>query len=231
MATFRFKQFTVDDHGCGMKICTDSVLLGAWADIDNAASIIDLGAGSGLLALMCAQRNACASVLAIEIDLSASKAAETNFAASPWAERLQTMHGDAATITPAIKPDLIICNPPYFTSGLQSPDEHRALARHAASLSPATAIEIAAEWLSDKGSLAMVTPADCRQAVTLHAEMNRMKIRRICMVSTSTRKAPTRILWQISRTDGPIESSTLSIRDAQGAFSDSYTSLTSAFYL
>lgn len=231
MPVFNFKRFAVDDHGCGMKICTDSVLIGAWARICAARSIIDLGAGSGLLALMCAQRNAEASVTAIEIDPAAYAAACANFAASPWPGRLSAVCADAPAYAPEAPIDAIISNPPYFTSGLLSPDSQRAMARHCASLSPMAAIDLAALWLAPEGTLAMVTPAAGADAIICHAEMRRLKLRRQCAVSTSPRKSPTRMLWEFSRIDGPIEKTALSIRLPGGAFSPEYLDLTNDFYL
>ncbi|MCM1451477.1 MAG: methyltransferase [Clostridium sp.] len=228
---FRFKRFSVSDAHCGMKICTDSVLLGAWVDVDDARMVIDLGAGSGILSLMVAQRNPSCAVTAIEIAPGACQDARENFKAYPEARDLRVIQADACEHRPEITPDLIICNPPYFTSDLKSPDAARACARHGEGLLPITAIEIAAKWLSENGRLAMVTPADNASSLIFAAEMKRLRLRRQCLVSQSAGKPATRILWEFSRIDGPCERTSLSLRDGHGGYSSDYVNLTKEFYL
>ncbi len=230
MAAFQFKQFAVDDHDCGMKIGTDGTLLGAWADCANAASIIDLGAGSGLLALMLAQRCPNAAITAIEIDPDACASATANFAASPWPERVSVICADAAGVD-INDIDLIVCNPPYFASTLRSPHAKRATARHADTLSPAAALQLASQWLSPSGSIAMVTPADIEAELVFTASMLRLMPRRLCRVSTVEGKQPSRLLSQWHRLDGPIECSTLAIRTTDNAYTAPYRQLTQPFYL
>lgn len=229
MGRFRFKQFDVDDGGCAMKVGTDSVLLGAWCDCRGARRVLDLGAGSGLLALMIAQRVPDATITAIEIDPEACEAAAANFAASPWGDRLTAVCSDALAYAPEFLPDLIVCNPPYFIGGLQSPDTRRALARHSAGLCPESAVEIAARILSPSGSLAMVTPADYADSLLFHAEMHRLNLWRRCRVTTSGTQ-PSRLLWQWGREACPVEETSLTLR-RDGHLTPEYTALTSAFYL
>lgn len=230
MATFHFKQFDIDDHGCGMKVGTDGTLLGAWADCAGARCIVDLGAGSGLLALMLAQRCPDARVEAVEIDPDAAAAAASNFAASPWASRLNVTCADASALQ-ASGVDLIVCNPPYFTSTLQSPDAKRAQARHAAALSPVSALDIAARWLAPGGSIAMVTPADIEDELTFRAALLRLSPRRICRVSTVVSKQPSRLLSQWRMADCPVETSRLDIHTPDNDFTAAYRTLTRDFYL
>lgn len=214
-----------------MKIGTDSVLLGAWADVGHARRVIDLGAGSGLLSMMVAQRNPDCSITAIEIDPDACLDARENFAAYPDEREFEVVNADAADYMPDEPADLIICNPPYFTSALKSPDAARATARHGAGLLPRTAIELAARWLSSDGLLAMVTPSDDASGLIFTAELNRLHPRRVCMVSQVARKAPTRILWEFSRQDGVCQKQTLAIRGRDGAYTRDYVDLTADFYL
>lgn len=247
MGRFRFKQFEVDDGGCAMKVGTDSVLLGSWCDCAGARTVLDLGAGSGLLALMIAQRLPEAVITAVEIDPGACGAAASNFEASPWSGRLSVVCADALAIVPDARypimrkrhaaslqvgigrADLIVCNPPYFIGGLQSPDSKRALARHSAGLSPESAVEIAARILSPSGSLAMVTPADYADSLLFHAEMHRLNLWRRCHVTTSGTR-PSRLLWQWGRAPRPVEETSLVVRRG-GLLTPEYTSLTSDFYL
>jgi len=228
---FNFKRFSVSDVRCGMKICTDSVLLGAWANVEAALHVVDLGAGSGLLSLMVAQRNPRCSITAIEIDPDACLDANDNFRAFPEERYFRVVNVDATDFEPEVEPDLIICNPPYFTSKLKSPDAARACARHGAGLLPATAISLAAKWLSSSGVLAMVTPADDASHLIFTAEMARLRLRRQCFVSQVEGKAPTRILWEFSRIDAPSPQQHISIRDREGRYTAAYKDLTKDFYL
>lgn len=230
---FTFKQFSIDDSRCAMKVGTDSVLLGAWADVSDVRSVIDVGAGSGILTLMIAQRAPQARISAIEIDADATAAASANIAASPWAHRCRAICRDAADYEPEAPADLMICNPPYYINALHAPDSKRDTARHAGgSLGPLQVIALADRWLAPAGSLAMVTPADIAADVVFEAEMRRMDVWRKCLVSTASGKAPSRILWQISRKGSrrPESPSSLDIRTGT-SLTDEYRSLTSDYYL
>ncbi|MBR5807213.1 MAG: methyltransferase, partial [Alistipes sp.] len=128
MGGFRFKQFAVEQEDVAMKVGTDGVLLGAWADCDGAKRILDIGTGTGVIALMLAQRNSQAEILAVEIDEAATSRARSNFDMSPWAERLTVENCAVQEFKPSEKFDLIISNPPYFIDSLQCPDAKRTTA-------------------------------------------------------------------------------------------------------
>ena len=130
MSGFRFKQFAVEQDDVAMKVGTDGVLLGAWADCNGAKRILDIGTGTGVIALMLAQRNAEAEVQAVEIDETATRRARSNFDLSPWAERLTVENCAVQEFAPAEKFDLIVSNPPYFVDSLLPPDAKRSTARH-----------------------------------------------------------------------------------------------------
>lgn len=228
---FRFKQFAIDDLGCGMKIGTDSVLLGSWAELPQAGLIADLGAGSGVLSLMCAQRSEGISVDAVELDANAASACRANIDASPWGDRLRVHNISAFDYEPCQPLAAIISNPPYFTTGMLSPELARRGARHALAFGPKAVIEIAARHLAADGTVALITPADDSQSLLAHAEMLRLKLRRLCQVSTVEGRPPTRLMWQFSRNDGPIEKSSLVIRHKDGAYTQPYRELTKDFYL
>ncbi|MFR1987405.1 MAG: tRNA1(Val) (adenine(37)-N6)-methyltransferase [Prevotellamassilia sp.] len=128
---FTFQQFTIDDSRCAMKVGTDGVLLGAWADLSETTRILDLGCGSGLIALMAAQRNPQALVKGVEIDEAAAADAQANVAASPFHERVQITCADALTLSaPSFEADCILSNPPYHEEELLPPEAQRAAARH-----------------------------------------------------------------------------------------------------
>nr|WP_320038603.1 methyltransferase [uncultured Bacteroides sp.] len=155
---FRFKQFTVWHDKCAMKVGTDGVLLGAWTDVSNANSILDIGAGTGLVALMIAQR--CnAEIFAVEIDNNAVIQATDNKDISPWGKRISIIHADFKTFESNTKFDVIVSNPPYFSKSLLPPDIRRSTARHTNELSYYELIEGAAKLLSPNGKFSLIIPA------------------------------------------------------------------------
>ena len=131
---FRFKQFTVDQTGCAMKINTDGVLLGAMAVAENPAKILDVGTGTGVIALMLAQRYGDAEIDAVEIDADAAKTAAANFKNFPFSTLLQVFTSDIADFFETRaenKYDLIVSNPPFYINALESPKANKSLAKHA----------------------------------------------------------------------------------------------------
>ncbi|MCM1066011.1 MAG: methyltransferase [Muribaculaceae bacterium] len=232
MADFHFKQFDVDDRGCGMKVCSDSVLLGAWfaSAHPSARTVADVGAGSGILALICAQCCPEAHIHALELDSGAAEAAVYNFGRSPWADRLEVVHGDFSLWQPGAALDLIISNPPYFTTGETAPDAARAAARHQQGLSYASLIAKARLWLAPDGHLGMVSPADIADDIIFAAEMAGLKLRRRLDVVGSPRKAPTRTLWDFAGADGSCHCDTLMLRRPDGTPTEEYIKLVEPFY-
>ncbi|MDE6196646.1 MAG: methyltransferase [Muribaculaceae bacterium] len=233
MSVFRFRQFDVDDSGCGMKICSDSVLLAAWflPPYSRAHSLVDAGAGSGVLSLLGAQTCPEAPVYALELDSPAAEACRRNFASSSWGMRMHTVEGDFADFSPPSPVDIIISNPPYFTTGELSADTARAAARHQAGLSYASLLSKAALWLTPDGRLGMVSPAQFENDIIFSAEMSGLKLRRLLRVRTSPRKPVTRLLWDFSPCDGPTDISELSMRDSDGSLSGAYIQLVEPYYL
>ena len=159
---FQFQQFRIEQAACAMKVSTDACLLGAAADLTHATRLLDIGTGTGLLALMAAQRNATVSIEAVEIDVTATAQAAANVAASPWARRIRvqaiSLAGFAATQPTPFSH--IICNPPFFRQSLRSPDAARSTARHEAadSLSFEGLAAFAAEFLAEGGLLTVLLP-------------------------------------------------------------------------
>lgn len=230
---FDFKRFSVDDSLCAMKVGTDGVLLGAWADASGCGSVLDVGAGSGLVSLLMAQRFHSVAVTAVEIDPSAAEACRLNVSRSEWSKRIRVVCSPIAGFVPEVPFDLIVSNPPFFTEDVVSPVAMRACARHGASLNPLSLIYYAACFLSPTGSLAMITPVPRAgdDSIVYSAEMNRLKLRRMTVVSSRRGQPPVRVLWQFSRVDGQIVRSELSIRDDSGNYSCEYVSLVGEFYL
>ena len=232
MARFDFQQFSVDDHGCGMKICSDSVLLGAWyfAPYAEAKTIVDVGAGSGILSLIGAQMCPEAHVTALELDAGAAAASQANFAESPFANRLNIEEGDFALWKPESKIDLVISNPPYFTNGERSTDSARAAARHQEGLSYASLMRVCSQWLAADGHLGLVSPAEFENEIVFEGEMAGLKLRRLLRIRTSHRKAVTRLLFDFSPTDGPLITETLDLRGSDSRPTAAYATLVENLY-
>ncbi|MDR0892473.1 MAG: methyltransferase, partial [Mediterranea sp.] len=150
---FQFKQFTVWHDKCAMKVGTDGVLLGAWASVAGARRLLDVGTGTGLIALMLAQRcDADARLVALDIDALAVEQARGNVAASLWSDRIEVLEADFKQYHPDVKFDVVVSNPPYFTEALACPDPQRNMARHNDSLSYGKLLEGVAKFLSQEGT-------------------------------------------------------------------------------
>lgn len=234
MGVFHFKRFDIDDHGCGMKICSDSVLLAAWflPPYRDARSVADVGAGSGILAMLAADIMPNAEIVAIEKNDAAAKAAERNFNDSPWPDRLSVVNEDFIDYAAGRGDecfDIVICNPPYFANGAHAADPARAQARHQDSLSYSTVMTF--NRLKFGGHLGLVSPAEYEHDIIYEAELLKLKLRRICRVATAPGKAPSRLLWDFSTADGPLSDTTLELRDNNNKYTDAYRSLVEPFYM
>src|SRR5574344_678530 len=143
-----------------MKVGTDGVLLGAWWNIEHANRLLDIGTGTGLLAMMAAQRNVQVQIDALEIDLSAAQQAKENIAASPFASRIHVHAVSAQQFCENCqqKYDVIVCNPPYFTASLKCPNRERTLARHSDTLSIDDLLAVCTDLLATKGTLNLILP-------------------------------------------------------------------------
>ena len=218
---FQFKQFTVEQELCAMKVGTDGVLLGAWAK--GGQRILDAGTGTGVIAMMLAQRYPGARVTAIDIDEGAVRQAQQNVTKSPFAaqvtvlqETLQEHQGEY---------DAIVSNPPFFIDSLAAPDEQRNMARHTATLTYAELMQTAYRLLSDEGELSVVVPFDYRQRMEDEAIFVGFFPSRVCAVKTTERKPAKRYLLAFRKHPCPCEKEQLTIG------SEDYQALTSAFYL
>lgn len=215
-----------------MKICSDSVLLAAWflPPYSDRLSVADVGAGSGVLALLAADIMPQARITGVELDSSAAAAASANFASSQWNSRLSIVNADfLAYAAEGHAFDIVISNPPYFTSGLRSADSARADARHQSGLTYTSLLRN--NMLTPDGHLGMVSPAEFEQEIIYQAELAGLKLRRICRVVTAHGKAPTRLLWDFALTDGHISDQTFCLRNPDGTYSAEYRRLVSPFYI
>lgn len=247
MGIFRFKQFQIDDTLCGMKIGTDGVLLGAWAEVGECHDmtqgqphhIIDVGCGSGLIALMMAQRCPTAIVTAVEIDTEAAATARANAMSSPWARRVNIMQGDVLDWHPTDDCAgglTIVSNPPFFIENLHSPSGARALARHGEGLNVESLIAWSAGVMRPGrcDSLSFIAPAERDGDIRFALSMGRLALSRVTTVVPRPGRQQLRCLYEARPerdVTGPYRASTLYLRDDHGQLSDEYKALTHDFYI
>jgi tRNA1Val (adenine37-N6)-methyltransferase len=233
---FQFKQFRIDQSDCAQKVSTDACLLGATADLIGATRILDLGTGTGLLALMAAQRAPNAKIEAIEIDLAAAAQAATNVAASPWADRIRVHALSLASYAASLPPSFshIICNPPFFRRSLAPPDVARATARHAGedSLTFGDIAAFAAAHLLPGGILTVLLPPPEMQQFVQEATASGLVVQARLMVRHRPGGRITRCICALGGV-GTVEApeTELIIQDADGAYSTEFRALLGEFYL
>lgn len=223
---FRFKRFTIRQERCAMKVGTDGTLLGAWAQGGNR--ILDVGTGTGLIALMMAQRFPKAQVTGVDIDGQACGQARENVEASPF--DIEVVQANVCDVEGTF--DCIVSNPPYFEHSLECPDDGRTRARHTSALSYRALMASSWRLLADDGELSLVIPAEGKARLEEEAALAGFSKSRECWIRTTPRKAPKRCLLAfrkhpvevIEREEGVIET-------APKMRSDWYQQLTKDFYL
>ena len=235
---FRFKQFTVWHDLCAMKVGTDGVLLGAWCPLPLCASarVLDIGTGSGLIALMIAQRLSGSefSISAIDIDTNAVEQSSINFQESPWNNQLECIQCALQDFPEGSVFELIVSNPPYFNSSLKNPNQARATARHTDTLSYRELIFHSARLLTENGILALVLPAESEQEILLLAEEYHLKPTHITYVHSKPGKDVKRILMAFSHekaAESSLQTSDFYIESETSPRSEEYKELTKEFYL
>ena len=250
MQIFRFKKFNVVNERSAMKVNTDGVLLGAAMLLTPTdLRLLDIGTGTGTIALMAAQRladlkggDAAMEIDAIDIDEPSASEAKANFEQSPWATNLSAHNlslDDFAARLEILKSegqevryDLIFSNPPYFEDSLTAPDERKSTARHTSDgLSYRDIFDFSKKYLTDNGRVALVLPADQEAAICRYARMSNMHLLRVLRIRTVPRKSPSRIVIEFSRQRvHDVEDTILTIQN-EGQYTQEYLSLTKEFYL
>ena len=222
---FQFKQFTIEQDRCGMKVGTDGVLLGSWAQ--GGTSVLDVGTGTGIIALMMAQRYPEAQVVAIDIDEGAVCQATANVAASPFAAQISVEQAKVQDMGDTLdgRFDAVVSNPPFFIDSLQAPDRQRNVARHAETLTYAELMKAASRLLSDDGELSVIVPFDYRRRMDDEAIFQGLFPSRVCAVKTTPNKPVRRYLLAYRKQPCRCEQAELVIGD------EVYRRLTSDFYL
>jgi tRNA1Val (adenine37-N6)-methyltransferase len=232
---FNFKQFSVQQDQCAMKIGTDSVLLGAWCPIENNPfSVLDIGAGTGVLSLMLAQRSNAEQIDAIEIDENAYEQCVDNFENSPWADRLFCFHAalDEFVEEPEDEYDIIISNPPFYSENFKTENIQRDLARFQDALPFEELVEATSVLLSENGIFAVIIPYKEEQYfIDLCAEVELFPIK-ITRVKGTPDTEIKRSLLAFKRYELPtLETNTLIIETNRHQYTNDYIDLTKDFYL
>ena len=234
---FRFKRFTVRQEGAAMKVGTDGVLIGAWAHIrpeDNRC--LDIGTGTGLIALMLAQRTEGTDTVidAVEIDKGSYLQASENTAASEWGGRINLFNLPVQDFTVATdnKYDHIVANPPYFVDSLLPFGEARSTARHTGSLTYADLLSCVSQLIAPDGIFTVIIPADGEEGFTKTAAESGLNVLRKCIVFTVAGTAPKRVMLELSRILGRVEAVDLAIEAGDGGgYTAEYMELTRDFYM
>ncbi|ART82045.1 tRNA (adenosine(37)-N6)-methyltransferase TrmM [Oceanisphaera profunda] len=245
---FTFKQFHINHDRCGMKVGTDGILLGAWAHLGSARRILDLGTGSGLVALMLAQRalaqrtadeakgqsavekTAEIEIIGLELDDAAASQAADNVAASPWPTKIIIEQG-AVQDYQAPSFDLIVSNPPYFVAGQSFVSQARANARHTGSLSLADLFAHARRLSAPHGQLALVLPHQALAVALTEAELQGWHLAQQVAVCTKVGKPALRFLLLFSSVKCGFTAGELVINAAEGGLDPAYVDLVRSFYL
>ncbi|GAB2968098.1 methyltransferase [Hymenobacter coalescens] len=232
---FQFKHFRIEQAACAMKVSTDACVLGAVADVAGARRILDVGTGTGLLALMAAQRNPLAQIEAVEIDAAAAGQAARNAAASPWGARLR-VHPLSLQAYAATRPapfDHILCNPPFFRRSLRSPDAARTTARHAApdTLSFAELAAFAAAHLSPGGRLTVLLPPPEMREFEQEARRSGLYPGGGLVLQHRPGSRPLRHITTFGCEPQPLTTTALVIHDQDESYSEAFRTLLRDFYL
>ncbi|MFB9144219.1 tRNA1(Val) (adenine(37)-N6)-methyltransferase [Vibrio artabrorum] len=230
---FQFKKFSIYGGQSGMPVSTDGVLLGAWISLPQRSCVLDIGTGTGLLALMTAQRFEDAFISAIDIDQHAIDAAIINIEQSPWQDRISLHHGSVLTTDFPQKFDAIICNPPYFNSGEQAQQSQRATARHTDSLDHLALAQRCFEITTETATASFILPTPEGEGFIKLAEQCGWYLAKRLDVRTTDKKPASRILFELSKDpacEQDLQRESLTIHH-QGGYSEAFIALTKDFYL
>lgn len=236
MSVFQFKQFSINQDKCAMKVGTDGVLLGAWVPLEHHPySILDIGAGTGLIALMLAQRSTAEQIDAIEIEDEAYEQAVENFEDSPWGDRLFCYHAGLDEFVDEMEDeeyDLIVSNPPFYSEDYSSGNAERDMARQAASMPFNELAEAASLLLSGEGIFALILPYKEEEGFVRMAEEYSLFPYKITRVKGTLQSEIKRSLIAFKKTpQDMVETGELIIETARHQYTPEYTALTQDFYL
>jgi tRNA1Val (adenine37-N6)-methyltransferase len=225
MDIFKFKQFDVDQSGCAMKVNTDGVLLGALAEADNPQSIVDIGTGTGVIALMLAQRFTEAKIDAVEIDGDAAKTADLNFKSSQFQHRLYPHFDTFESFFDnhkGKKYDLIVSNPPFFLDSLTSTNDKKNLARHTDGSFFTRLIKYTAEYLTDTGTCQLIVPLPTATLIKGVLPKYQLHLQKIIAIKSFAGSAPHREIITFGKEQKEVLEEKIFIYDEPQVYAQGY---------
>lgn len=228
---FQFKQFTIQQDRCALKVGTDGMVLGAWAVVEGARRILDIGTGTGLLALIAAQRNTTAWIDAVEIDDASAEQAAENAATSPWRDRVRVHRMDVRRMKSDEPYDLIICNPPFYAGEMDSPDARKGLAKHSGELTFEELVKAVSRLIASDGRFACIIPMN-REAELLKLAWDAdLPVIRRCELRYLEVRPPKRVLLELSPSRTALQREELVVEHTPGVFTGAYRALLSELML
>jgi tRNA1Val (adenine37-N6)-methyltransferase len=239
---FRFKQFTIHQDRCAMKVCTDACLFGALASKSSqlaVQSVLDIGTGTGLLSLMYAQKNGEAAIDAVEIDERAARQAKENFNASPWKERLNVYHTSIQQfhnltdwpISLSTKYNVILSNPPFYENDLKSKSEKRNLALHSCQLTLEELFDAAFYYLTNEGIFAVLLPYNrMKECTNLATGLSFHLSKKVLVKQTPKHTYFRSILW-FTKQPAITEELLIVIQNEEGKYTNEFIALLKDYYL
>lgn len=232
MSVFRFKEFSVKQESSAMKVGTDAMLLGSVVNTIHSKRILDIGTGTGVIALMMAQRYSKAEISAIEVDEASAFEAMENFQNSPWSDRFSVIHADFLEHSFDKKFDLIVSNPPYFQTRLENDDPRKSQARHESALPMADMLGKVSDLLVNFGNFWVIVPTEVHELWMDAAVDNGLSCATNISIFGKEGGGMKRNVLEFTKTQAKTEVklSELTIRNNDGAYTDEYIELTDMFH-
>lgn len=228
MKPFRFQQFDINQSSDVFRVGTDAVLLGALSNVINAKQILEVGTGTGIIALMLAQRNSEANILGIDINPEAVQISQNNFSNSPFSDRIKSQLQDFKNLETDEKFDLIISNPPYFEINSSEKD---ILARQRLELDFSDLIQKASQLLSDAGLFSVIIPIDSEKEFTRICLSDNLFLQRKIIIKGIQNAEPKRVVLEYSLKESETTIENFVIEKSPRVYSDEYLELTKDFHL
>jgi len=232
MPMFRLKQFNINDDNCTMRVGTDAILLGCWVEPAGAATILDIGTGSGLIALMLAQKSD-AAIDAIDIDETSIRQAQENIRRSPWPDRVKAYHVSLQAFVTSYQAcyDLVVSNPPFYTNFYKGADKKKNVARHTDLLSYETLAYAASQLLRPGGRCCLILPYNESTRFRELALQKGFHLNRCLLIRPKVNKEVNRIIMEFSQMRKELRSEKLVIRYPDNSYTREYMNFTSPYYL
>jgi tRNA1Val (adenine37-N6)-methyltransferase len=227
---FNFKQFTINQERASFKVGTDGVLIGAAADIKDAKHILDVGSGTGLIAIMMAQRSD-AEIMAIEPDKDSFEQLKNNVENCKWKDRITPIKSSLQEFTPGIKFDTIVSNPPYFIDSLKNPDKAKSLTRHSDNLGQLDILNRIDDLLEENGTLQLILPFAEGSVFIAKAAAYGLYCNELLKIKPTPASEIKRLIMKLGRKKTVVHESFLTIENSRHNFTEEYRELTKDFYL